>query len=113
MDQLTLTVSLPYATRWLVMPELTLLRQGEGDISDPFPANNVEAGQLPQIFIGVVERTWRAAVDLRGRQGPLDLHLNAGFHHVVNADHEEGRTVNRFEGRLQATLGLGARGVLR
>lgn len=113
MDQLTLTVSLPYATRWLVMPELTLLRQGEGDISDPFPANDVEAGQLPQIFIGVVEHTWRAAVDLRGRQGPLDLHLNAGFHHVVNADHEEGRTVNRFEGRLEATLGLGARGVLR
>jgi hypothetical protein len=113
MDQLTVTVSLPYATRWVIMPELTLLRQGEGEINDPFPATEEEAGALPQIFIGVVERTWRAAVDLRGRHGPLDLHLNAGLHHVVNADHEEGRTVNRFEGRLQATLGLGARGILR
>ncbi len=36
---------------------------------------------------------------------------NAGLHHVVNAGHEEGRTVNRFEGRLQATLGLSHRGV--
>ena len=113
MDQLTVTVSLPYRTRWLLTPELTLLRQGEGEINDPFPATDAEAGALPQLFIGVVERTWRAAVDLRGRQGPLDLHLNAGLHHVVNAGHEEGRTVNRFEGRLEATLGLGARGVLR
>ncbi len=68
---------------------------------------------MPQLFIGVVERTWRAAIDLRGREGPLDLHLNAGLHHVVNAGHQEGRTVNRFEGRLQATLGLSHRGVLR
>jgi hypothetical protein len=113
MDQLTVTVSLPYRDRWLVTPELTLLRQGEGDINDPFPATPEEAGALPQLFIGVVERTWRAALDLRGRQGPLDLHLNAGLHHVVNADHEEGRTVNRFEGRLEATLGISARGALR
>ena len=113
MDQLTFRVSLPYRSRWLLAPELTLLRQGEGEINDPFPATDAEAGALPQIFIGVVERTWRAAVDLSGRQGPLDLHLNAGFHHVVNAGHEEGRIVNRFEGRLEATLGISARGVLR
>jgi hypothetical protein len=112
MDQVTLTVSLPHGTSWLLTPELTLLRQGEGDINAPFPATSAEAGQLPQIFIGVVERTWRAALDLRGRQGPLDLQLNAGFHHVVNAYHQEGRHVNRFEGRLQATLGLSRRGVL-
>jgi hypothetical protein len=112
MDQVTLTVSVPRGTGWLITPELTLLRQGEGDINAPFPGSSTEAGQIPQIFIGVVERTWRAAVGLRGSQGPLDLELNAGFHHVVNADHQEGRTVNRFEGRLQATLGLSRRGVL-
>ena len=61
----------------------------------------------------MVERTWRAALDLRGAQGPLQVALNAGFHHVLNADHEEGRTVNRFEGRLQATIGLSRQGVLR
>lgn len=113
MDQLTVTASVPWRTRWLLTPELTLLRQGEGAISDPFPASPAAAAELPQLFIGVVERTWRAALGVEGRQGPLDLRLNAGFHHVVNADHQEGRTVNRFEGRLQATLGLGARGVLR
>jgi hypothetical protein len=58
-------------------------------------------------------RNRRAALDLRGREGPLDLHLNAGVHYIVNADHQEGRTVNRFEGRLMATLGMSRRGVLR
>jgi hypothetical protein len=113
MDQITATASVPYGTRWLLTPELTLLRQGEGKIDDPFPTSPSQAGEIPQIFIGVVERTWRAALDIRGTQGPLDVHLNAGLHHVVNADHLEGRTVNRFEGRLQATLGLGRQGVLR
>lgn len=113
MDQVTLTITVPYRTRWLLTPELTLLRQGEGALDAPFPTTDVEAGQTPQIFIGVVERTWRAALGLTGRQGPLDLSLNAGVHHVVNADHQEGRTVNRFEGRLQATVGLSRQGVLR
>ena len=38
MDRVTVTVSLPVAERWLFMPELTLQRQGEGEINDPFPA---------------------------------------------------------------------------
>jgi hypothetical protein len=111
-DQTTVTVTVPGGTGWLFTPEITLLRQGEGEINDPFPANAAEAGAIPQIFIGVVERTWRAALGVSGRQGPLDVVANAGFHHVVNADHIEGHTVNRFEGRLQATVGIGRRGVL-
>jgi hypothetical protein len=113
MDQLTLLASAPIQDRWLLTPELTVLRQGEGRLDAPFPATPAEAGQIPQIFIGVVERTYRVAVGLDGRQGPLDLQATAGFHHVVNAGHEEGRTVNRFEGRLQATVGLRGRGELR
>ena len=35
------------APRWLLTPELTLLRQGEGEINDPFPATPAEAGQTP------------------------------------------------------------------
>ena len=104
---------MPVGTRWLLTPELTVLRQGEGQITDPFPATGAEAGDIPQLFIGVVERTYRAAVGVSGRQGPLDLRASAGVHHVVNADHQEGRTVNRFEGRLQATLGLSRGGTLR
>ncbi len=107
-DQLTLTVSTPLGTTWLVTPELTVLRQGEGKLTDPIPS-----GSLPTLFIGTVEKTWRAALGISGRQGPLEVLANAGFHHVVNAGNEVGRTVDRFEGRLQATLGLSRRGALR
>jgi hypothetical protein len=113
MDQLSLLASTPIQRHWLLTPELTLLRQGEGRLDAPFPATPEEAGQIPLIFIGVVERTYRLAVGLQGRQGPLDLQATAGYHHVVNAGHEEGRTVNRFEGRLEATVGLRGRGELR
>lgn len=113
-DQLSVRVSLPVREQWLLSPELTLLRQGEGRVNDPYPEPDT-AGVLdtPALFIGVVEHTYRAAVGISGRSGPLDLAANAGFHHVVNSGHQEGRTVNRFEGRLQATLGLRAGGVLR
>jgi hypothetical protein len=113
-DQLLFRVTLPLRDRWLVSPELTLLRQGEGRINDPYPvpdANGVLS--TPALFIGVVERTYRAGVGLSGRSGPLDLVATAGFHHVVNSGHQEGRTVDRFEGRIQATLGLRRTGVLR
>jgi hypothetical protein len=113
-DQLSLRVSMPVRDHWLVSPELVLLRQGEGRINDPYPvpdANGVLA--TPALFIGVVERTYRAGVGLSGRSGPLDQVANAGFHHVVNSGHQEGRTVNRFEGRIQAMLRLRRTGVLR
>jgi hypothetical protein len=113
MDRATVTVTVPVGVRWLVTPELTLQRQGEGEINDPFPASPAEAGELPHLFIGTVERTWRAAVGLSGRQGPLDLRATAGLHHVVNAGHLAGNTENRFVGRLQATLGLSRRGVIQ
>jgi hypothetical protein len=113
-DQLSLRVTLPVRSRWLVSPELTLLRQGEGGINDPYPVPDA-AGVLstPSLFIGTVERTYRAAVGLSGRTGPLDLAANAGFHHVVNSGHQRGRTVDRFEGRLQATLGISRGGALQ
>ncbi|HEU4474063.1 MAG TPA: hypothetical protein VFR72_04450 [Gemmatimonadales bacterium] len=113
MDRATVTVSVPVGTRWLVTPELTLQRQGEGDINDLFPASPAEAGELPQLFIGTVERTWRAAVALSGRQGPLDLRATAGLHHITNAGNLAGNTENRFVGRLQATLGLSRLGVIQ
>jgi hypothetical protein len=112
-DQITLMASVPGGIRWLLTPELTLLRQGQGRISDPFPASPEEAGATPTLFIGTVERTWRAALGVSGRQGPLEVLANAGFHHVENAGNDAGRTVDRFEGRLQATVGLSRRGALR
>jgi hypothetical protein len=113
MDQLTFTLSIPVIGRWLASPDLTLLRQGEGAIDAPFPATPLETGQTPQIFIGVVERTFRLGLGIQGGHGPLELTADAGLHHIVNWRHEEGRTANRFEGRIQATLGLRRQGVLR
>jgi hypothetical protein len=113
-DQLTVRATMPIQAKWLLAPELTLLRQGEGQINDPYPvpdANGVLS--TPALFIGVVERTYRAALGITGRAGSLDLMVNAGFHHVVNSGHEPGRTVNRFEGRIQATLGLWRRGIFQ
>lgn len=112
-DQLTLRVTYPVRSEWLVGPELTILRQGEGEINDPYPppdANGVRT--TPALFIGVVERTYRAAVGISGRSGPLEVAASAGYHHVVNSDHQEGQTVDRFEGRIQATLGVGWHGVI-
>jgi hypothetical protein len=113
-DQLTFRVTMPLQDRWLLSPELTMLRQGEGQINDPYPvpdANGVLS--TPALFIGVVERTYRAAVGLSGRGGPLDLSVDLGFHHVVNSGHQEGHTVDRLEGRVQGTIGLRRRGTLK
>lgn len=113
-DRLSLRVAIPVRDSWLLLPELTVLRQGEGRINDPYPepdANGVLP--TPALHIGNVERTYRAAIGISGWTGPLELTGNAGFHHVVNSGHEPGRTVNQFVGRVQATVGFSRGGVLR
>lgn len=106
-DQVTLALSAPLRRRWLVTPELTLLRQGEGRLTAPVPdSKTAEAGNTPQLFIGTVERTWRAALGVSGSEGPLELSANAGLHYVDNYGNISGRTKTRFVGRIQATLGL-------
>jgi hypothetical protein len=113
-DELSFRVSFPVRERWLLSPELTVLRQGEGRINDPYPAPD-PTGELatPALFIGVVERTYRGAVRLSGGVGPLELTGSAGVHHVVNSRHEQGRTVDRFVGTIRATVGISRTGVLR
>ncbi len=105
-DQLSFMISAPVTPRWLITPELTLQRQGEGRLSQPVPESGTAAGATPQLFIGVVERTWRAALGVSGRQGALSLQANAGLHYIDNAGNIEGRTRTRFVGRVQATLGI-------
>src|SRR5690606_35536023 len=104
-------VGIPVGGGWLVRPETSLLRQGEGRLTDPFPPPG-ERGSTPQLFSGTMERTWALGARLDGRSGPLDLAARAGTHHAQHAGHEAGATDHRFEGRLQATLRLGRRGVL-
>ncbi|MFN2569018.1 MAG: hypothetical protein ABR564_05385, partial [Candidatus Dormibacteria bacterium] len=113
MDELTASVSIPVADRWLLSPDLTLLRQGEGAIHAPFPSGPVELSQTPLLFIGVVEKTYRLGLGVTGRQGPLDLSANAGLHHITNYQHVPGQTADLFQGRIQVTLGLSREGTLR
>jgi hypothetical protein len=109
-DQLSLWVTMPVAHRLVLSPELTVLRQGEGRINDPYPplVNGVQV--TPMLFIGTVSHTYRAALGLTGRWWPLDVALNAGFHHVTNDQNRPGVTANRFVAQLQATLGWQRRG---
>ena len=112
-DQVTVTVSRPVAASWLVTPELTLLRQGDARLTDPFPAAQASAGQIPALFIGPVEKTWRAALGLSGAFGELRAAGNLGVHYVQDADHVVGRSRTEFQGRARITIGFGTGGRLQ
>ncbi len=108
-DQVLLGLSVPVARDWLAEPELTLLRQGEGRLGDPWPTGTA-AGDTPFLHIGVTERTWRWAVAVSGRRGALSLKGSAGIQQVQNAGHQRGASRTDFAGRLQATIGFDTRG---
>lgn len=110
-DQLTLRLGVMPAMGIHVEPELTLLRQGEGDFRLPFPAPT-EYATTPTLFAGIVERTIRAALRAQVR---LPLHLpvditadgDAGVHWVHNAGNVDGASETEFVGSLMLRIGLG------
>jgi hypothetical protein len=104
-DQFSLRVSVPVRERWLVTPELALFRQGEGDINTPYPVG-VERQQTPALFIGTMERTWRAGILVSGQEGPFQLNGDLGLHHVTSVGHVEGETETKLVFRFRGTLGL-------
>jgi hypothetical protein len=109
-DQFTLRVGVPVRSTWLLTPELTWFRQGEGNLSDPAPQRGPVSASYPTLLAGVVEKTLRAAVAVSGSWGGFRLSADAGYHHITNLDHQSGQTADRFEGRLFATFGFGRRG---
>ena len=89
-DQATLRVSIIPVPGLLLEPELTVLRQGEGDPRLPHPAE-AQFPTTPTIFQGVVERTLRGA--LGGSYAPdarLGLRWDAGVHRIANYQHVTG-----------------------
>lgn len=104
-DLFSLRVSVPVRQRWLVTPELALFRQGEGGINVPYPVGAARQ-DTPALFIGTMERTWRAGVLVSGEEGPLQLTGDFGLHHVTSAGHVEGETETKLVFRLRGTLGL-------
>jgi len=108
-DQLTVTGSWPVREDWVVTPEFTYLRQGAAKITDSFP----DITGLDGFLSGVVARTARVAIGLRGQEGHLRLQGNVGVNQSWNADNIEGNTATTFVAQLWATLRIGKRGALR
>ncbi len=108
-EQLTLALTRPLAGDLLAGVDLTLLRQGEGRLTDPVRA----VLPLRGIFLGAIERTIRVAGRASGHVGPLSLQGELGANRVTNADHRPGEGRTTLEGRLTGLLTIGTSGRLR
>jgi hypothetical protein len=101
-DQATAKLSMIVRPSLLLEPELTLLRQGEGDPRLPHPL----APQYPAtavLFQGVVERIVRVAVGASWQLGSVSVAGNAGVHFVSNLDHVTGISKTEFVGAIGVT----------
>jgi hypothetical protein len=108
----TASLAVPIRARWLLTPDLTVLRQGEGRIDAPFPTGQA-LSDTPELLCGSVATTSRAGARIAAVTGPFDLVADLGLHHTTNADHVLGSTRTRFEARVLATLGFSIGGPLR
>jgi hypothetical protein len=108
-DQWSLRVSVPVRRRWLVTPELALFRQGEGRINDPYPVGEARR-TTSALFIGTMERTYRAGLLVSGEEGPVRLTADVGLHHVTSVDNVEGATDTGVVFRMTGTIGVGWHG---
>jgi hypothetical protein len=102
-DQATVKLSALTPPGALLEPELTLLRQGEGDPRLPHPPVSAYP-TFPTIFEGVVERTIRIALGGRWQRAGWGIGGNAGVHLVHNAGHVTGASATHFVGSLGVTI---------
>lgn len=98
-DQLTVRGSMIAGPAALLEPEITLLRQGEGDFRRPYPAV-AQFDSTPTLFAGVVERTLRLALAGRVAHGRWVLSGDGGVHLIDNYQHVDGRSETRWVGRI-------------
>ncbi len=98
-DQLTLRGSIIAGPGVLLEPEITLLRQGEGDFRLPYPAV-AQFDSTPTIFAGVQERTLRLAIAGRVAHGRWVVTGDGGMHLISNAGHTTGADRTRWVGRI-------------
>src|SRR6266702_2762063 len=112
-DQLTATLGVLPRSGLLLTPEITYLRQGEGDPRLPHP--DVAAyPTTPTIFQGVVERTLRLA--LAGSYAPsarVGVSFDVGVHRISNFQHASGDTRTRVLGRVSLSYRLQHEGAIQ
>jgi hypothetical protein len=102
-DQVTLRGSLLTGPGALLTPEVTFLRQGEGDFRLPYPP--VAAyDTTPAFLAGTAERTLRLALGARLDRRRWSLVGDGGVHLVRNAGHVQGASETRWVGSLQVTF---------
>jgi hypothetical protein len=96
----------------LLTPELTLLRQGEGDPRQPHPAVAAYP-TTPTIFQGVVERTLRGALSgTFATSGRVSFGFDASVHRITNFQHVRGDTRTQFLGRVSLSYRFRHEGAL-
>jgi hypothetical protein len=114
MDLLTVSATVPVGTRLLFTPDLTIQRQGEGRINDPYPTKRPDGVlDYPAWFVGTVERTYRVGLGISGRVLGLDVAGSGGFHHVMNDANRAGITADRLVGSVRVVASWQRRGRLR
>ncbi len=106
-DQLTLGLLVfPARTGLELGPSFGVLRQGEGDWRVPFPSEAVFRAS-PDLFLGVVERTYRVA--LTGRYQPRPqfwVRWDLGQNWIRHAGHVPQRNLARFAAFAEAGMRL-------
>ena len=111
-DQVTGTLGLLPRAGLLLTPEVTYLRQGEGDPRLPHPVVSAYP-TTPTILQGVVERTVRFAVTgAYAPSGRVGLSFDAGVHRITNFEHVSGDTRTRFLGSVRLSYRLRTEGAL-
>ncbi len=110
-DQATARLSFVAPGGVLLEPEVTLVRQGEGDprLPHPLPAAYPTTATLLE---GVVQRTLRLALGAQWQAGPLHWSANGGVHAVSNDGHVRGQSRTRFVGSMSLSWRLRGEGVL-
>jgi len=84
----------------LVQPEMTYLRQGEGDLHLPHPTVSAYPS-TPAFLAGIVERTVRLAARGDAAHGRWLLSADGGVHLISNAGHVAGASKTRWVGSIQ------------
>jgi hypothetical protein len=99
-DQASLKLSFMPSSDVLLQPEITFLRQGEGDLHLPHPPESAFPS-TPIFLAGVVQRTLRLAARGNVAHERWVLSGNGGVHLISNAGHVTGASKTRWVGTIQ------------
>ena len=110
-DQLTATASWLARPSLLLTPEVTLLRQGQGDPRLPHPLPSAYP-TTATLFEGVVQRVVRLAVGGSWQYHGLNVTGSGGIHLIHNAGHVAAASDTRWLGSIGLSYRLAWEGAL-